>query len=84
MIIFYLTIPFMILALGVAVLPLTWALKHHENWDKSLVTVSDFEEKELELVAACYIDILSFLDAGEVSTEIRPRRPLLWGRLTRQ
>jgi hypothetical protein len=52
MIIFYLTIPFMILALGVAVLPLTWALKHHENWDKSLVTVSDFEEKELELVAA--------------------------------
>jgi hypothetical protein len=52
MIIFYLTIPFMILALSVAVLPLTWALKHHEEWEKSLPSIALVEEEKFELIAA--------------------------------
>jgi len=53
MIIFYLTIPFMILALGVAVLPLTWALRHHEEWEKSLPPLAALEEEEdHDLIAA--------------------------------
>jgi hypothetical protein len=52
MIIFYLTIPFMILALGVAVLPLTWALKHHEEWERSLTPVTNLDREKLVLLAA--------------------------------
>lgn len=52
MIIFYLTIPFMILALGVAVLPLTWALTHHEEWERSLTPVTTLAGEELVLPAA--------------------------------
>ena len=52
MAIFYLTIPFMILAVSIAVVPLLWAMKHHEKWENASQAEVMFFEREEELIAA--------------------------------
>jgi nitrogen fixation-related uncharacterized protein len=34
MLVFYLTVPFTILAIAVAVGPLLWAMKHQQEWEE--------------------------------------------------
>ncbi len=52
MTIFYLTIPLMILGIAIATVPLMWAMKHHDEWERSAAPLSvEFDDEE-ELIAA--------------------------------
>ena len=52
MTIFYLTIPLMILGVAIAIVPLVWAMKHHEEWETSAAPTVLFEDSHDELLAA--------------------------------
>jgi hypothetical protein len=51
MTIFYLSTPLMILGIAIAIVPLAWAMKHHEEWEVSSVTPLETQHDE-ELLAA--------------------------------
>jgi hypothetical protein len=48
MFVVYLTVPFMLLAIAVTVVPLVWAMRHHERWDRehSPVAVPAFRSED--------------------------------------
>jgi len=49
---FYLTIPFMILAIAIAVVPLIWTMRHHQTWEELPLRTSVPADVTDERVAA--------------------------------
>jgi hypothetical protein len=52
MIVFFITIPLMILGIAIAILPLSWAMKHHEEWEASALPTPLEESRDEEPIAA--------------------------------
>jgi hypothetical protein len=49
---FYLTVPFMILAIAIAVGPLIWTIRHHQEWEGSPMRAASPAKVPDERVAA--------------------------------
>lgn len=52
MFVIYLTIPLMLFAIAVTVVPLLWAMRHHERWETQHSPVAVPEFKSADRMAA--------------------------------